>query len=113
MGFPLIPFAAGMAAGALAAVGSRDTSVRKHVVDGAQWLTTAAERAYGAVASGVVGLIGRKPVEVQAPPAKRVRSKATKAEAVAAKPAKRTRSKRAASSPAKRATTRARKAASA
>lgn len=113
MGFPLIPFAAGMAAGALAAVGSRDTGVRKHVVDGAQWLTATAEHAYGAVVSGVASLIGRKPTEAEAKPAKRARSKAAKAGTDAAKPAKRTRSKRAASPSTKRATARTRKAASA
>lgn len=59
MGLPLIPFAAGLAVGALATYGSRDATVQKQFREGAEWVTSRAQWLYATAASGLSGLFGR------------------------------------------------------
>ncbi|MFM1891127.1 MAG: hypothetical protein RLZ44_204 [Pseudomonadota bacterium] len=112
MGLPLIPFAAGLATGALTALGIRDTALQKQVKHGAQWLEAGAERLYGTVARGVSSVFGLRtvpeaPAEKAPTKAKRPRAKATGTKAA---PAKRTRASKTAETAPKRRATRSRKA---
>ena len=110
MGIPLIPFAAGLAVGALATYGSRDATVQKEVKEGAAWLMTGAERLYGSMLSGVAGLMGLGSTKKPAKPSRRTRAKATEEPADKAPPRKRTRAKKPeATTAAKRTATRARR----
>lgn len=59
MGFPLIPFAAGLAVGALAAYGSRDPKVQRQLQTGTQQITSGAMWLYEAVAGSVSSLFSR------------------------------------------------------
>ncbi len=111
MGFPLIPFAAGLAVGALATYGSRDATVQKQVKVGAERTVAGVEWLYDAVVGGVSSLLGLGAAEQAPAKAKRSTAKATVAEG-AATPVKRTRAKKAATTKVvKRTTARAAKSA--
>ncbi len=110
MGFPLIPFAAGMALGALATYGSRDETVQKEVKSAAERISSGAAWLYGSAMSGVTGLFGLGTDKKTTAKAKRTRTKAAEeAPTAKAAPAKRTRAKRTATATKKGTTTRARK----
>jgi hypothetical protein len=94
MGLPLIPFAAGLAVGALAGYGSRQSAVQKQVKSGAEQVVAGAEWLYGSVVGGLSNLLGAslggaKPREKGGA---RIESKAEEAEKPA--PAKRTRARK-------------------
>jgi hypothetical protein len=106
MGIHLIPFAAGLAVGALATYGSRDKTVQREVKEGATWLGHGAERLYDAVVGSVSNLVGFRKAEVPKAPARRTRArKADKPTPATAQ--KRTRAKKSATATAsKRSSTR-------
>jgi hypothetical protein len=109
MGLHLIPFAAGLAVGAIATYGSRDETVQKEVKEGAHWLVSGAERLYDSVVSGVSNLVGFRKAEEPKQPPKRGRAKKSEKTA-SATTRKRTRTKKTGTTTAtKRATTRTRR----
>jgi hypothetical protein len=59
MGFPLIPFAAGLAVGALATYGSRDPKVQRQLKTGTEQITSGALWLYEAVAASVSSVFNR------------------------------------------------------
>lgn len=59
MGFPLIPFAAGLAVGALATYGSRDPKVQRQLKTGTEQVSSGALWLYEVVAGGVSSLLHR------------------------------------------------------
>jgi len=114
MGLHLIPFAAGMAIGAIATYGSRDASVQKQFKTGAHYITEGTEWLYGSVVTGVKSLFGQSPVTEKPVPKGRTRKARASAKKGPAKAGatKRTRAK-ATTTTTKRSTTRARKTAQA
>jgi hypothetical protein len=69
MAFPLIPFAAGIAVGAMAAYGYKDEDLRGSAEKGARWLYDALAGAYGTVAGAVGGVFGSRVVSAEGPAA--------------------------------------------
>jgi len=69
MAFPLIPFAAGLAVGALAAYGYKEEDVRSSAEKGSRWLYDAVADAYDAIAGAVGGVFGWKAVSAEGPAA--------------------------------------------
>lgn len=110
MGFPLIPFAAGMALGALATYGSRDKTVQKEVKSAAERLSSGAAWLYGSAMSGVSGLFGLGTDKKTTAKSKLARAEEAAEEEPSAKatPAKRTRAKPSATAGKKRTTRRTR-----
>ncbi len=103
MGFPLIPFAAGLAVGALATYGSRDPKVQRQLKTGTEQITSGALWLYEAVAGSVTSLFSRgargvevvvekvqpdSEVEPAAKPARRTRSRKPAAAKSEDKPAR-------------------------
>lgn len=82
MAFPLIPFAAGLAVGAVAAYGYKDEDVRSSAEKGTRWLYDAVTDAYAAVVGAVGGVFGSQTVSAEGPAAE---SSAEVAEAKAPK----------------------------
>jgi hypothetical protein len=69
MAFPLIPFAAGIAVGALAAYGYKDEELRGSAEKGVRWLSDALVGAYDRVAGAVGGVFGSAVVAAEGPAA--------------------------------------------
>jgi hypothetical protein len=69
MAFPLIPFAAGIAVGALAAYGYKEEDLRASAEKGARWLYDALAGAYETVAGAVGGVFGPGVVSAEGPAA--------------------------------------------
>lgn len=69
MALPLIPFAAGLAVGALAAYGYKDEDVRSSAEKGTRWLYDAVTDAYEAVVGAVGGVFGSQAVSAAGPAA--------------------------------------------
>ena len=70
MAIPLIPFAAGIAVGALAAYGYKDATVREMAGKGAQWLSDSAAGIYESVAGALSGAFGSGVVSAEGPAAR-------------------------------------------
>ena len=88
MAFPLIPFAAGIAVGALAAYGYKDEDIRGSAEKGAHWFYDTLAGAYEAVAGAVGGVFGSKVVSAEGPAAGQPPAEIPAAEATPASPAK-------------------------
>jgi hypothetical protein len=69
MAFPLIPFAAGIAVGALAAYGYKDEDLRGSAEKGVRWLYDTCVGAYEMVAGAVGGVFGSGVVSAEGPAA--------------------------------------------
>ena len=69
MAFPLIPFAAGIAVGALAAYGYKDEDVRSTAEKGTRWLYDSLASAYETVAGAVGAVFGSRVVSAEGPEA--------------------------------------------
>ena len=67
MAFPLIPFAAGLAVGALAAYGYKDEDVRGSAEKGTRWLYDVVTDAYETVVGAVGGVFGSQAVSASGP----------------------------------------------
>jgi hypothetical protein len=70
MAFPLIPFAAGIAVGALAAYGYKDETLRDVAGKGAKWLSDAVEGVYESVAGALGEVFGSAVVSAEGPAAR-------------------------------------------
>jgi len=80
MAFPLIPFAAGVAMGALAAYGYKDEDVRSTAEKTGRWLYDAVAGAYQAVAGAVGGVFGSQAVSAEGPAAEKPEAEVAAAE---------------------------------
>ena len=84
MAFPLIPFAAGIAVGALAAYGYKEEDLRGSAEKGARWLYGALVGAYDTVAGAVGGVFGSGVVSAEGPAAAQSAAPLSAAEAAPA-----------------------------
>jgi hypothetical protein len=81
MAFPLIPFAAGIAVGALAAYGYKGEDVRGSAKKGTRWLYDAVTDAYEAVGGAVGGMFGSQALSAKGPAAAQPPAEAAAVEA--------------------------------
>jgi hypothetical protein len=84
MALPLIPFAAGMAVGALAAYGYKDEDIRSSAEKGARWLYDTLAGAYESVAGAVGGVLGSTVISAEGPAAEESHAQTAAAEAMPA-----------------------------
>lgn len=87
MAVPLIPFAAGIAVGALAAYGYKDEDLRSSAEKGVRWLYDTLGGAYEAAAGVVVGVFGSGVVAAEGPAAAPIAAPLSAAEAASEQPA--------------------------
>jgi hypothetical protein len=87
MAFPLIPFAAGIAVGALAAYGYKDEDVRGSAEKSTRWLYDTLSSAYETVAGAVGGVFGSRVVSADGPAAAESPAAIAAAEAAPGEPA--------------------------
>jgi hypothetical protein len=82
MALPLIPFAAGLAVGALAAYGYKDGDIRSSAERGARWLYDTLAGAYESVAGAVGGVFGSTVVSAEGPAAAQLHAEPAAADAM-------------------------------
>jgi hypothetical protein len=87
MALPLIPFAAGLAVGALAAYGYKDDDIRSSAEEGVKWLYDTVAGAYESVAGAVGGVLGSTVVSAEGPAAGQSHGETAAAEMMPGSPA--------------------------